>query len=368
MNIFRVSCIATALRSRPRRSVTFLILTSLLLHLDSRAAPAAGWTETWRKENPVWRGVHVLVRSPATADELTAALPALRATGVNALILEINYSFAFDSHPELRADGFLGKAQVKALAESCRRAGIRPIPQFSCLGHQSWSKNTYPLLTRYPEFDETPGQFPENKDIYCRSWCPQHPQVNAVVFALLDEIITTFEADALHVGMDEVFLIASEHCPRCKGGDPAKLFAKAVNDLHAHVVGKRKIEMLLWADRFLDSARLGFGEWEAAKNGTAPAVDLVPRDLILCDWHYEELTKYPGKPTEYGSVPFLGQKGFRVWPSGWKNARTAEAFSASAKALKSDRVLGYLATTWGAVTPGKLADWPALQAGFAPWK
>ena len=58
-------------------------------------------------------------------------------------------------------------------------------------------------------------------------------------------MVNAFEADAFHVGMDEVFLIASEHCPRCRGGDPAKLFAKAVNDFHPHIVKERKWEMFM---------------------------------------------------------------------------------------------------------------------------
>ena len=105
--------------------------------------------------------------------------------------------------------------------------GIRLIPQFNCLGHQSWSKTTLPLLTKYPEFDETPGQFPGNTNIYCRSWCPQHPEVNQLVFALVDELVDAFEADAFHVGMDEVFLIASEHCSRCKGGDSGQALCES---------------------------------------------------------------------------------------------------------------------------------------------
>lgn len=356
----------------PRRSAGLTlsqrVVLALAVLLAAASTQAGAWLDTWRKDHPVWRGAHVMLRSAKMAEDFVTALPKLKAEGLNVLIFEINYGFAFDSHPELRAAEFLTRAQVGALAHACRQQGIRPIPQFSCLGHQSWAKSTFPLLTKYPELDETPGQYPENKDIYCRSWCPQHPQVNGIVFPLLDELIAAFDADAFHVGMDEVFLLASEHCPRCKGGDPAKLYAKAVNDLHRHLVGERKVEMLMWGDRFLDTAKLGFGEWEAAKNGTAPAVDLVPKDIVLCDWHYEELGKYPGKPTDYTSAGFLAEKGFRVWPSGWRNAQTAAAFSASAKKLGSPKILGYLVTTWGAVKPLDLAEWPPLKAGFAPWK
>ncbi|MCX7894917.1 MAG: hypothetical protein N2447_03040, partial [Thermoanaerobaculum sp.] len=50
----------------------------------------------------------------------------------------------------------------------------------------SWAKTTFPLLVKYPEFDETPQIPLDNPDIYCRSWCPLHPKVNDVVFALMD--------------------------------------------------------------------------------------------------------------------------------------------------------------------------------------
>lgn len=336
-------------------------------HEDRSNPPAAGakpgaWLQQWRHQSKTWRGVHVMLGSSNAASDLVAELPELAALGINALVLEINYAFAFASHPELRNGGALTQEQASRLARECRARGIRPIPLFNCLGHQSWSKQTGPLLTKHPELDETPGQYPENTGIYCRSWCPQHPKVNTIVFALLDELIAAFEADAVHVGMDEVFLIASEHCPRCKGGDPAKLFAKAVNDLHAHLVGQRNVEMLLWADRLLDAATMGYGEWESARNGTHGAVDLIPKDIILCDWHYEELARYRGKPADYVSIPFLLEKGFRVWPGGWKNVPATEALLAAERKHQHERLLGHLCTTWGAVKIRDLAEWPPIRA------
>ena len=192
------------------------------------------------------------------------------------------------------------------------------IPQFQCLGHQSWSKHTYSLLTKYPQFDETPGQYPDNEGIYCRSWCPLHPEVNAIVFDLMDELIEVFEADAFHVGMDEVFLIGEDVCSRCKGKDKAELFAKAVNDYHQHLVSKRKAEMLIWGDRLIDAEKIKYGKWEASANGTAGAVDLIPKDIIICDWHYEPRDAYE-------SVPMFLEKGFRVWPSSWRKIEGAKA-------------------------------------------
>src|SRR2546426_3080694 len=280
----------------------------------------ADWLKTWQAANPVWRGVHLGLHSDQQEAGLMEQLPKLAAAGVNVLVVEVGYSFEFQSHPELRPPQFISKTRAREVAKSARSSGIRLIPQLNCLGHQSWGKTTGQLLTKYPQLDETPGQFPENKGIYCRSWCPKNPEVNRIIFALIDELADAFEADAFHVGMDEVFLIGSEYCPRCRGRAPAKLFAKAVNDLHRHIVGRRKLEMLMWGDRLLDAKTLGYSKWEASENGTPGAMDLIPRDIIICDWHY-------GKQANYPSVPLLLEKGFRVWPSGWQPLEATTAFS-----------------------------------------
>jgi glycosyl hydrolase family 20 len=301
------------------------------------------------------------VQSEEQGKSLVEALPKLAAAGVNVVVVEVDYGFEFQSHPEVRSKRFITNAQAKELTTAAHAQGIRLIPQLNCLGHQSWSKTTLPLLAQHPEFDETPGQFPQNKDIYCRSWCPQNPEVNRMVFALIDELIDGFEADAVHVGMDEVFIIASPYCDLCRGGDRAKLFAKAVNDLHKHIVGERKLEMFMWGDRLLDASALRYSEWEASKNGTYTAVDLIPKDIIVCDWHYEKRNEYP-------SLPFLMGKGFRVWPSGWQPLEASQAFSRFAAKQKDPKLLGYLCTTWGKVKIRDAADWPPVNEVLKEWK
>lgn len=318
------------------------------------------WLKAWRDDNRAWRGVHVMLGNDRMATALLEELPSLSDQGVNAVIIEVNYGFQYASHPELRQPGSLTAFQARLLAAKARELGIRLIPQFNCLGHQSWAKTTFPLLIKYPQFDETPGQYPENKEIYCRSWCPQHPDVNRVVFALIDELIEAFSADAFHVGMDEVFLIASPYCERCRNGDPGKLFAKAVNDLHQHIVRERKIEMLMWGDRLLDAKALGYSEWEADKIGTWTALRLIPKDIIICDWHY-------GKQERYPSIPFFLKNGFRVWPSGWQPLDATMAFSAYARGQNQPRLLGYLCTTWGKVPVDQLAEWPPILEPLKQW-
>ncbi|MHB8055078.1 MAG: family 20 glycosylhydrolase, partial [Candidatus Aminicenantales bacterium] len=310
-----------------------------------------------------WLGFHVLIESKAAAEALIAEIPALAARGVNLLIVEIDYNYEYASHPELRGDDPISAETVKKIVGLCRDLKIRLVPEFQSLGHQSWEGKTFPLLTKHPEFDETPGQYPGNKDIYCRSWCPLHPEVNPIIFDLFDEIMEVFEADALHVGMDEVFLIGSEYCPLCRGKDPAELFAKAVNDCHDHIVKKRGKEMMMWGDRLLDGVKTGYGEWEASTNSTFPAVDLIPKDIIICDWHYEIM---PGNA--YPSIPFFLEKGFRVLPTSFENVQAANALIDYSLKYRGERMLGHLGTIWKGPEVGKTSQYPPLLAATAKMK
>ncbi len=272
---------------------------------------------------------------------------ALAPLGVNTLVLECNTSFTFKSHPEV-SGGTLTKSDARDLARLCREHGIRLIPLFECLGHQGWGGAPNSLLRAYPEFDETP-HVPEGAkwpEIYCRSWCPLHPEVLPLVLDLVDELLEAFEADALHVGLDEVFTLADEHCPRCRGKDRAELFAQTTRALHEHLVGKRGAQMLMWADRLVDARSLGYSEWEGDVYGTYRALDGIPNDIILCDWHYEPLPAY-------ASVDLFLERGFTVWPCSWRNPEVARSFLAYARTVAENqdaaaRLPGMLVTGWNA--------------------
>jgi hypothetical protein len=172
----------------------------------------------------------------------------------------------------------------------------------------------------------------------------------------MDEIIDAFHADALHVGMDEVFLLGSDLSPSTKGKDPATLFAKAINDIHRHLVRERHVEMLMWGDRLIDGKKYEIGEWEASMNGTAAAIDAIPKDIIVCPWHYESRDAYP-------SIPMLLDKGFRVLPTGWNKLDGTMALIGYSSKLDNAKLLGYMFTTWG-VKKDALLGFPALVEGL----
>ena len=295
------------------------------------------------------RGLHTAAPKP---DEIPLALrfiqEALPKEGVNTFVLEFNYGYQFTRRPEVADPNPLTADQVKQLAAACRAAGVQLIPQVNCLGHQSWAKTTFGLLRAHPEFDETPGKYPDNQGIYCRSYCPLHPELHAVLFDVIDELGDAAQATAFHAGMDEVFLIGEEDCPRCRGRNKAELFAGEVRAIHDHLAQSGRA-MWMWGDRFLDGEVTGIGKWEASMVQTEPAVRLVPKDIVICDWHYDRAL-----PT---AVHFAIE-GFPVVSCPWRKPNVAlgelrQIRDARAHATEAiaGRMQGILQTTWGGFGP-----------------
>ena len=269
---------------------------------------------------------------------------------VNALILRVDYGFQFTNRPEMADKNGLSKEQAQKIAAACKKHQIRIIPLVNLLGHQSWQSNCGKLLRVHPEFEETPEvKFPEkyawpNPDkLYCKSYCPRHPQVHEVVFALVDEVCDAFEADAFHAGMDEVFYIGEDQCPRCKGRNKAELFADEIRTIRDHLQPAKR-QLWLWGDRLLDGKLTGLGEWEASFNDTHAAVDLIPKDVVICDWHYARADQ---------TAVYFAMKGLDVVSCPWKNPDTAVAqvrdmvrFREASTSQMRKHFLGVVQTVW----------------------
>lgn len=297
------------------------------------------------------RGLSIAAPSAAQVERFTQFIrQELAPRRVNTLILRVDYNFQYDSHPELRDDNALSRAQVKSIVQACHEHGIRIVPQINLLGHQSWASRLGNLLRVYPQFDETPWvkmpekyAWPNADGLYCKSYCPLHPEVHAIVFALVDEICEAFETDAFHAGMDEVFYLGEEKCPRCSGKDKSELFAGEVRRIRDHLASKRR-QLWIWGDRLLDGKLTGLGEWEGSLNDTHRAIDLIPKDVVICDWHYDR-----AEPT----AAYFALKGFNVVTCPWKNPVTAAQqvedmgrLRTQPNAQVSARAQGIVQTVW----------------------
>jgi Glycosyl hydrolase family 20, catalytic domain len=269
---------------------------------------------------------------------------------VNTLVVQVEYHYQFKSHPELTDSFALSKSAVKKIVAVCRKNNIRVIPQIDLFGHQSWANHPGKLLKVYPQFDETPDikmpdiyVWPNTDNLYCKSYCPLHPDLHGILFDVIDELCDVFECNAFHAGMDEVFFIGYDNCPRCGGRDKAELFAGEVRIIQEHLAEKGR-ETWIWGDRLLDGKTTGLGEWEASFNNTYRAIDMIPKEVVICDWHYNRADKTP---------VYFAMKGFRVITCPWRQPATAVtqindilSFRRDSTPETSARYLGLMETTW----------------------
>ena len=103
-------------------------------------------------------------------------------------------------------------------------------------------------------------------------------------------------------------------------------------------------ELWIWGDRLIDGRATGVGMWEGSFNNTHPAVDMIPKDVVICDWHYER----PDKTAVY-----FAMKGLRVITCGWRDpavgiaqVRDMNSFRQGSTSQMKDRFLGIMETVW----------------------
>jgi hypothetical protein len=302
--------------------------------------------------------------------------------GVNTLLLLVDYNYQFETYPQLRDTDALSKPDVKKIVAVCKKNKIRIIPQINMLGHQSWANHTGKLLEQFPQFDETPHVkmpqnyvWPNDDFLYCKSYCPLHPDLHKVTFAIIDELCDAYETDAFHAGMDEIFYLGDDKCPRCSGVDKAELFAGEVTSLRNHLALKNR-ELWIWGDRLLNGKSTGIGFWEASYNYTWRAIDMIPKDIVICDWHYE-------RPDQ--TAVYFAMYGFRVVTCPWRTPSTAviqtedmAKFRKYATPEMKPRYYGMMQTTWmgpdGFIDgfSGKMSEEAKgavhpENAGYTPW-
>lgn len=297
------------------------------------------------------RGFCISAPSPKDVDRFVKFIDEeLAPRRVNTLILRVDYNYQYKTHPELADSGALSETDVEKLVAVCKNNNINLIPQINLLGHQSWANNTEKLLTVYPQFDETPDVkmpaeyiWPNADNLYCKSYCPLHPGVHKIVFDVVDEICDAFHATAFHAGMDEVFYLGEAQCPRCSGKDKSGLFANEVRLIDEHLAQKNR-RLWIWGDRLIDGKTTGIGEWEASYNNTYRAVDMIPKDVIICDWHYERADKTP---------VYFAMKGLNVITCPWNKPQIALTqtddminFKTTASDEMKPRFYGMMQTVW----------------------
>jgi len=254
-----------------------------------------------------FRGVHLFLPS---AEEMEFARRLIKYVispmGYNCIIVEVAGAMRFDSHPEINEavqhalamekagkwpafpHGSVGggtvveKKDVSVFCDYVRSFGIEVIPEVQTLGHVQFMTAAHPDIAEVAEYagkaededlmlaDASPIKF------YPHCYCPSNEKSYEIAFDLLEEIIEVFRpTEFVHMGHDEVYEIGV--CPRCREKDPARLFLDDIMRYYDYLK-KRGLRMMIWADMVQP----------AMKYATVPALDMLPKDIVLLDfvWYF----------------------------------------------------------------------------------
>ena len=286
------------------------------------------------------RALHVVAKNVEVTD-MKRIINQAQAYRLNMLVLGLYNAVSFKSMP-------LSKEQVPIwsvdefldVVAYARSKGLEVVPELKLLSHQEHFLGKYKPHLLY---NATTSD-------------PRKPEVYDITYRVLEELISLIQPRAIHIGHDEVSGFNAYTAKTRIGSGrvmlPAELFLKDVQNIHGFLKAKN-IETWMWGDmlispeefpsmfyRPLHGAIKGYGKAMRAK---------LPRDIVICDWHYSD------DQSEFQSLKVMREEGFRVIGSTWKEEKTTRNFSNYAALHGAN---GMIATTWFHV---QKKDWDVVH-------
>jgi len=286
-----------------------------------------------------FRGWHSASPVVETVDDYRKFLDMLALLKFNAVMMEVNNRLKYERHPDIATSHALTKDELRAVVEYARSLQFEVIPQVQTLGHFNYVLNNpaYRHLAENREPHERRGFW---------VYCPSNPEVYPLVFDMFSEVIEVFKPKRFfHIGHDEFTFAPFGVCERCKGTPPHQLFAMEVKKLHDWLA-KHGLRTLMWGDQFLEDHHGG------PPYNTYKATPLVPKDIIICDWHYAPWEEFP-------SLKYFKENGFETIACGWYNPQNVYNFTHAALEVGN---MGYSGTTWYGID--RIATSPELMCAI----
>lgn len=255
-------------------------------------------------------------------------------SGMNMICLELEKGIQYESHPEISASWALDKKTIKGIVDHIRDRGLIPVPKVPLFSHSEY------ILEKHPEFRE-----PDSK-VYCTS----SPGLYPLIFELLEEVIDLFKPVYLHIGHDEALSSYDPRkrtrittCDKCVKKKSHNVFKDDIIQLH-DFLSEKNIRTMMWADcllkpdDFKDSCFYQSGVYGGPPDNLHLAIDSLPKDIIMCDWHYEPAREFP-------TVRFLQDKGFETLGCPLFEINSY-LFTRYAHTHKTKFLKGMMATSW----------------------
>lgn len=199
---------------------------------------------------------------------------------MNFVSMHLEHTFVVQKHPLISAGtGALTAAEVREICDYGRQYHCLFFPSFEAFGHQSH-------IFKHPQY----AHLAESDWKY--SFAPAIEGTYSLLSDIFDEMCPAFSGtDFFNAGCDEVGDLGTGQSKELAARTgKAGLYAQHMNRVHDLLKARGK-RMMMWGDMLLQYPE---------------AMDLIPKDTIILDWHY-------GPARDYLSIVQFRRKGFEVF-------------------------------------------------------
>ena len=274
--------------------------------------------------------------------------------GFNTLVLYLEGRIRTDSFPYPAENESYSLDEMKNVVEYAAAHGIDIIPVVSTLGHAEQFLQ-YKGITHLAELrDGDDGRFFNSRAKHM--FCPSLSETYKFLDEYFTELAAVFPSQYFHVGCDESWDIGC--CKLCRqrlnaGETQSDIFAAHMIASHEIISGKLGKRMLMWDDMFEQYPE---------------ALDILPRDIVMCNWNYSIAPDLPVGHFNNGRRldPFklYNSKGFDYIFSTGSSLPNIELFTRYAQGYKP---LGGLVTIWELKTAFIYRRLPAIAFAGQLW-
>jgi hypothetical protein len=283
-----------------------------LFRRNAEGNPVAKGAEVWDKPYFKVRMVHFYVDKTSPVSHRRLIERIFSRYKYNHLLIEAERGVIWDSAPDIKYPYSAAKSDIKPLVQFAKDHYLKITPDIASLGHCDWifkNKNYWDFVE-----DST------SPHVYC----PLNPKSYNFIFNIFDECYELFgEQPWFHIGHDEhdMYHTFPTH-EYCKQIGNEKLYY--ADTIYLRNYWKNKgVRTLMWGDIFF-------------KPSFQELVPFLPKDILICDWHY-------GDQLEYPSLDMFQAAGLDVLGCTWYSPRNIAWFSQYAAHRKA---LGMMYTTW----------------------
>ncbi len=177
-------------------------------------------------------------------------------------------------------------------------------------------------------------------------YCPSEPQTYAIMFRTLKQVISILRPKFIHLGHDEIIGMNKDSRCQKRHLSNAQILADEVRRLYDFVKKQDpRVRLMLWDDMFDPWHNGGNKDYQGQAGGppgkTWPAAEMIPKDIIMLIWWYEDIDRFGKIKNAPG---FFAKQGFDYLVSPWNEYRDIDELTKIAAEKK--KCLGALIANW----------------------